>query len=371
MPPTHRGSSDPWESASATDSGRDAEYMRRAIELAREGWGQTAPNPMVGAVVVRDDAIVGEGWHERFGEAHAEVNAIAMAGDRARGATLYVTLEPCNHHGKTPPCTKAILEAGITRVVAGVKDPTAAAGGGAAFLRDNGVAVDFGVMTDTIEELIAPFLYAAGAARPFVTLKLALSREGSVADVSRKKRWLTSEEARGEVHRLRADADAIAVGAGTVVCDDPQLTVRGSVLPRKTSARVIFDRRGLVPLASQVVVTARQTPTFVVTSPGGRTIPDLRAAGVSVIEASDTETALRALRGGGIQHLFVEGGASLSRSLLGDGLVDRLIIFQTQVALGAGGPKPFERIEELDVERVVESRSVGADQMTVYRLKSK
>ncbi len=345
--------------------------MRRAIELAREGWGQTAPNPMVGAVVVRDGVIVGEGAHLRFGDSHAEVNALGAAGQRARGATLYATLEPCNHHGKTPPCTKAILEAGITRVVAGVKDPTAAAGGGAAFLRENGVAVDFGVRADTIEELIAPFLFAAGAGRPFVTLKLALSREGSVADASRTKRWLTSEEARNEVHRLRSDADAIAVGAGTVLSDDPQLTVRGHPAPRKTPARVIFDRGGMMPLTSKVVRTARVVPTFVVTSPNARHVLDLRAAGVSVVEASDNETAMRALRGGGIQHLFVEGGAGLARSLLKDGLVDRLIIFQTQVALGAAGPKPFDRIEDLDVERIVESRSLGDDQMTVYRLKSK
>ena len=362
---------DQWVSVSDSSSPRDAEYMRRAIELARKGWGQTAPNPMVGAVLVRDGVVVGEGHHERFGEEHAEVRAIAAAGERAQGSTLYVTLEPCNHYGKTPPCTRAIVAAGISRVVAGVRDPNPIAEGGIEFLRENGVEVEVGVESEETSELVAPFLHSARSDRPFITLKLALSRDGAVADVNRKKKWLSGEESRAEVHRLRAGADAVAVGAGTVISDDPALTVRGPVTPRLLPARVVFDRQAKIPLTSKLVRTARETPTIVVTAKGATYVPRLRHEGVTVIEASDTRSAVGALHRAGIQHLFVEGGAGLSTDLLKEGLVDRLVIFQTDVPLGSGGLKPFERLEDLNIVRIVSETRFGADRMTVYALKSK
>lgn len=367
----HRGSMDQWGSVSVSDSARDAKYMRRAIELARKGWGQTAPNPMVGAVLVRDGEIVGEGHHERFGEDHAEARAIAAAGESAQGATLYVTLEPCNHYGKTPPCTRAIIGAGITRVVAGVRDPNPIAEGGIEFLRAHGVEVDFGVESMEASELVAPFLHSARSDRPFITLKLALSSEGAVAPANRKQTWLTGEEARMEVHRLRAGADAVAVGAGTVINDDPELTVRGPVTPRLLPARVVFDRKGKLPLSSKLVRTAREIPTIVVTTKGAAYVPRLRHEGVTVIEASDTRAAVEALHRAGIQHLFVEGGAGLAADLLQAGLVDRLVIFQTQTSVGADGLKPFASIADLGINRVVAESQFGDDRVTIYALNSK
>lgn len=358
-------------SVSASRSGRDAEFMRRAIELARQGWGQTAPNPMVGAVVVRDGIVVGEGFHERFGEDHAEVRAIAAAGDGTKGATLYVTLEPCNHYGKTPPCTRAIVAAEISRVVAAIEDPNPIAAGGSEFLRSHGVTVDIGVESEAVEELLAPFLFNVKSDRPFITLKLALSAEGALADRVRRRKWLSGAESRAEVHRLRAGADAIAVGAGTVVADDPFLTVRDTVRPRLLPARVIFDRKGRVPITSRLVSSAGQIPTIVVTSKGAAQIARLRHAGVTVIEESDTRSAVEALHRAGIQHLFVEGGAGLARDLLQGGLVDRLVIFQTKVSLGEGALKPFERIEDLNIKRLVASEPFGDDQMTIYALQSR
>jgi diaminohydroxyphosphoribosylaminopyrimidine deaminase / 5-amino-6-(5-phosphoribosylamino)uracil reductase len=360
----------PWGSVSASSKERDAEHMRRAIELARKGWGQTAPNPMVGAVVVRDGVVVGEGFHEKFGEDHAEVRALAEAGESAHGSTLYVTLEPCNHYGKTPPCTRAIIAAGIKRVVAATEDPNPVAAGGRDFLRLYGVDIEIGTEAESAAELNAPFLHAVRSDRPFITLKLALSKEGAVADKTAGQRWLSGPESRAEVHRLRAGADAIAVGAGTVVSDDPELTVRGAVIPRLLPARVVFDRQGKIPPDSKLIRTAREIPTIVVSAKGSPQVSRLRQAGVTVIEAANTRGAVESLYRAGIHHLFVEGGAGLARDLLGAGLVDRLVIFQTKVSLGPGGVKPFESLAELNIQRVVSESRFGDDVMTVYALKS-
>jgi diaminohydroxyphosphoribosylaminopyrimidine deaminase/5-amino-6-(5-phosphoribosylamino)uracil reductase len=326
---------------------------------------------MVGAVVIRDGAVVGEGAHEEFGGPHAEVVALGAAGELARGATLYVTLEPCNHHGKTPPCTRAIVDAGIARVVIAVEDPTPLAGGGVEYLRERGVEVTVGVEAQHAADLIAPFLFAPTADRPFVTLKLALSAEGAVADQARSKKWLTGERSREEVHRLRAQSDAIGVGVGTVLADDPQLTVRGKIIPRVRPARVVFDRNARLPLESALVRTANENPTIVVTSPGAPHADALRSRGLKVVERSDTRGALEDLRALGIQHLFVEGGASLAADLLANEAVDRLVIFQTQVSLGEGGIKPFPDVQSLNIQRIVERSRFGDDEMTAYALHSK
>jgi diaminohydroxyphosphoribosylaminopyrimidine deaminase/5-amino-6-(5-phosphoribosylamino)uracil reductase len=326
---------------------------------------------MVGAVVVCDGVIVGEGYHARFGEDHAEIAALTAAGEKARGSALYVTLEPCNHYGKTAPCTRAIVTAGISRVVIGIRDPNPNAAGGAEFLARHGVEVEVGVEAEAAGELIAPFVHAASSDRPFITLKLALSSDGAVADAARSKKWLSGKESRAEVHRLRAGADAIAVGAGTVIADDPELTVRGTVAPRLTPTRVVFDRKGILPLTSKLVKTAREVPTMVVTPKGAANASRLTEAGVTVVNASSTRGAVEALHRAGIQHLFVEGGAGLAQDLLKAGLVDRLVIFQTKAPLGDGGLKPFGRVEELNIKRVVETARFGDDQMTVYALESR
>jgi diaminohydroxyphosphoribosylaminopyrimidine deaminase/5-amino-6-(5-phosphoribosylamino)uracil reductase len=369
-------STDRSELDSDSNEARDAEFMRRALALAQQGWGQTAPNPMVGAVVVRDGAVVGEGFHVRYGEAHAEALALKAAGERARGATMYVTLEPCNHFGKQPPCTEAILEARIKRVVIAAADPTALAGGGARHLADYGVEIKFGVEEAAALELNAPFFFAARESRrPWVTLKLALSRNGGMNDPSGERRWISNEQSRAEVQRLRANVDAIAVGIGTVRADDPQLTARGPIRPRVAPMRVIFDRNAETPLDSRLVKTARDIPTVVFAHrPPVTRLAALHNAGVDVFEAEDLPQALDALRGFDIEHLLVEGGPRLAGEFLRQKLVDRLIIFQSPIELDDNALSPFanlngdyrEWLSELPVVRRVE---FGEDVMSTYALR--
>ncbi|MFL5639352.1 MAG: bifunctional diaminohydroxyphosphoribosylaminopyrimidine deaminase/5-amino-6-(5-phosphoribosylamino)uracil reductase RibD [Gemmatimonadaceae bacterium] len=360
----------------SNDKARDAEFMRRALALAQQGWGQTAPNPMVGAVVVRDGVVVGEGYHARYGEAHAEVLALRAAGDRARGATMYVTLEPCNHFGKTPPCTEAILEARISRVVIAVADPTALAGGGARHLTDYGVPVDFSVEEAAARELNAPFFFAAtNQKRPWVSLKLALSSDYRMNDPSGERRWISGEASRHEVQRLRANVDAIAVGLGTVRADDPKLTARGPIRPRVSPTRVVFDRNAETPLESVLVRTAREAPTTIFAHhPPVTRLAALHNAGVEVFEAEDLRAALEALHGFGVQHLMVEGGARVARNFLREKLVDRLIIFQSPVTLGPSALTPFEGPpgdvrEWLASLPIVRRAEFGEDVMSVYALR--
>src|SRR5213592_3955819 len=268
-------------SSEASASGSDSEYnkraeplpaeqmaMERALDLARRGWGRVAPNPLVGAVVLAGDAVVAAGYHAEFGGPHAEVVALRAAGERARGATLVVNLEPCAHHGKTPPCTEAIIAAGVTRVVAAISDPDPDARGGAEVLRAKGLAVTFGVLAERAAALNAPFLFArAQAERPFVALKLATSIDARIADAHGSSRWVSGEAAREYVHWLRAGFDAIAVGGTTALRDDPQLTVRGPVTPRRPPVRVVFDRRAMLNETANLVNTAREKPTWVMASP--------------------------------------------------------------------------------------------------------
>ncbi len=350
----------------------DARWMRRALTLARRGWGQTAPNPLVGAVVVRDGVLVGEGYHAVLGGDHAEVVALRAAGEHARGATLYVTLEPCDHHGRTPPCTQAIVAAGVARVVYAVDDPHPVAGGGAARLRAQGIAVTAGVGADAAGELIAPFLHRFRSDRPFVTLKLATSIDGAIADASRAPGWLTGPAARRVVHRLRGGHDAIAVGSGTALADDPQLTVREGRPPRIAPRRVVFDRRGRLPASLRLVRTAAQVPTTVVTSPAGAAhLAPLEAAGVTLLAEPVLPEALRRLRADGIDSLLCEGGAGLAGALLGHGLVDRLVILQAPLLLGmsalsAFGAVPPRPLVDARRWRLCDAERLGDDLAMTY-----
>jgi diaminohydroxyphosphoribosylaminopyrimidine deaminase/5-amino-6-(5-phosphoribosylamino)uracil reductase len=351
----------------------DEEHMRRALALAEGGWGQTAPNPMVGALVVRDGVVVGEGFHRRFGEPHAEVEAIRAAGDAVRGATLYVTLEPCRHFGKTPPCTDAIRAAGIARVVAAIADPTVAAGGGAMVLREAGIEVAVGVLENEARELNAPFFHAAGGKRPWTTLKLAVSVETAIADKRGSTSRLTGPEARAEVHRLRAGHDAIAVGVGTVLADDPRLTVRDAVPPRVPLTRVIFDRHLRTPPGAHVVRTAGEAPTIIVTlTTSSSHAKPLRAAGVHLLAASSLREAFEALQQQGIRSLLVEGGAVLAGAVHMERLAHRLTIFQAPVSLGSTALYAFDglpdsALAELETLPVVHRRALGPDIMTTFR----
>ena len=351
----------------------DGAFMRRALSLAERGWGQTAPNPMVGAVVVRDGVVVGEGWHTRYGAPHAEIDALREAGDAARGATMYVTLEPCTHHGQTPPCSDALVAAGISRVVAATADPHPMARGGTERLRERGVNVVIGVEEQAARELNAPFFHALASPRSFVQLKLALSLDGALTDHARQRGWLTREEARREVHRLRAGADAIVVGIGTVRADNPLLTVRDvSPPPRVPPARVVFDTSARLPLTSRLVQTARDQPTIVVCwAPDPAHAAALEHAGVTLVHAASLSDALVALRAAGIRTVLVEGGAALASSFLQEALVDRLIIFRAPLMLGSGALNAFAGLPSVSLDaarrwRVIDARRFGDDEMTVY-----
>ena len=327
---------------------------------------------MVGAVVVRDGEIVGEGWHAEYGGPHAEVVALEAAGDRARGSTVYVTLEPCTHAGKTPPCTDALVRAGVARVVCAVRDPNPVAAGGAARLETAGIEVAVGVEEADAFELNAPFFHALTSARPFITLKLATSIDGALADASGQSRWLTGDIARRYVHRLRAGHDAIAVGVGTAIADDPSLTVRSGRRPRIAPARIVLDRRARLPLTSALVRTARDVRTIaVVADRASQAARSLADAGVHIVEASTLDASLRALRSLDLRSILVEGGAELAGALLAEAVVDRMIIFQAPVVLGADARGAFAHVPAQALPnaprwRIVEHRAMGQDLMTVY-----
>ena len=346
--------------------------MARALELAQLGWGQVSPNPLVGAVVVKNGMVAGEGAHRRFGGAHAEVEALAVAGERARGATLYVTLEPCTHHGKTPPCVDAIIRAGVSRVVVAVRDPNPQAGGGVEQLQAAGIRVDVGVLVEEATELNAPFIHAFRSDRPWVTLKLAVSLDGAIAHAARTTSWLTGPESRRRVHRLRAGSDAVAVGMGTVLADDPLLTVRDADPPRIAPTRVIFSRTGRLPLTSRMAQRSHEAPVIVfANAPDPSYEHSLRSLGVEAVAASSLIEALQMLRARGIHSLLAEGGASLTASLLEHDVVDRLVLFQAPIVLGEGSLPAFGRFSSAFGAdglrfRPLVSERIGDDHMIVF-----
>ena len=346
--------------------------MARALDLAWRGWGRVQPNPLVGAVILSGDEPIAEAWHAEYGELHAEALALASAGDRARGATLVVTLEPCTHQGKQPPCVDAILRAGVGRVVAGLSDPNPLAAGGAARLRSGGVEVAMGLMADAAAAQNAAFLHRfSNHTRPFVALKLATSLDGYIADSSGRSRWISGAQAREYVQWLRAGFDAIAVGGRTARIDDPSLTVRGNLQPRVAPQRVIFSASADLPNTATLVRTACEIPTLVVaTQPPPMAVSRLEAQGVLVVASEDLESALLLLRQRGIDSLLVEGGGHLAGALLAAGLVDRYYWLQSPIWLGQGGARAIEGLPEVSLEqarpwRVVERRALGSDSLVV------
>jgi diaminohydroxyphosphoribosylaminopyrimidine deaminase/5-amino-6-(5-phosphoribosylamino)uracil reductase len=326
---------------------------------------------MVGAVVVRDGKVVGQGFHAHFGGPHAEIGALASAGELARGAEMFVTLEPCNHHGKTAPCVDALIAAGVRRVVASVRDPGEESAGGAARLAAAGVAIEFGLEEAAARELNAPFFFrAAGAARPWVSLKLAVSLDGAIAGATRATRRLSGDKSVSLVHRLRAESDAVAVGIGTVIADDPLLTVRHGRRPRVAPLRVVFDRTARLPAGARLVKTARRVPVLVLAeTPDSARAAALEAAGVIVERAQGVRDAMQVLQRRGVRALLVEGGAALAGALLAAGVVDRLIIFQSPVLLGEGALPAFGGATGIDRLRVIERREIGDDLMSVYAVR--
>lgn len=330
---------------------KELQYMARAIALAWRGQGYVEPNPMVGCVIVKDGRAVGEGYHRRFGGPHAEPNALAAAGGRARGATLYVTLEPCCHFGKTPPCVEAILRAGVRRVVAAMRDPNPlVAGKGFRRLRRAGIDVRVGFMRAEAERLAAPFITCQTLRRPYVILKWAQSIDGKIATRSGDSKWITSKESRRSAHALRARVDAIIVGVETVLADDPDLTARW-VRPKRIATRVVLDSRFRTPLSSRLVRSARRVPTLIVgSSMRGITAARrrrLESAGCRVLTTPsgsvgiDPRKLLAALRDMGMTNVLVEGGGKVLGGFLEAGLADEAIVFVGRKLIGgetAPGP---------------------------------
>lgn len=319
----------------------DHHWMQRALQLAERGWGRVHPNPMVGAVVVRDGVVVGEGWHAEFGDAHAETIALEAAGSRAAGATLYVTLEPCNHHGKQPPCVDRILAVGLSRVVIAMSDPNPEAGGGMARLRAAGLVVETGLCAVEARALNAAFCHLHSSSdRPFVAVKLAVSMDGCIADARGGSRWLSGEGARAWVHELRAGFDAIGVGAHTAVFDSARLTARGTVPPRTLPRRIVFDRKGTFPADHPMLHDGVPAPVVVAVAP--TVSAEQRAAlihvGARVLIAETLADVLVALRADGVTSLLIEGGGRLAGAMMAGGLIDRIYQIQCPIWLGDGFP---------------------------------
>lgn len=332
----------------------DARLMRAALALARRGLGRTWPNPSVGCVIVKDGMVVGRGWTQPGGRPHAETEALARAGRSAKGANVYVTLEPCCHHGKTAPCTDALIAAGIRRAVVAVEDPDPrVAGNGIAALRAAGIAVELGLCADEAREINAGFMSSITRGRPLVTLKLATSLDGRLAVASGESRWITGELARARSHLLRATHDAVMVGSGTVVADDPELTCRLPGLSDRNPVRVIIDGGMRVPLTARIVADARQMPTWFVVRHGiaGERRTALASSGVEVIDVpstaageTDLAAALVALAGRGITRILVEGGARLAATLVRGDMVDRIAWFRAPSLIGGDGRAALDAI---------------------------
>jgi len=347
----------------------ELEAMRRALALARHGWGRVHPNPMVGAVVLSGDEPVGEGYHAEYGREHAERVALAAAGRLARGATLVVTLEPCAHVGKQPPCVDAIISAGLLRVVAAAADPHPVAAGGAARLRDAGIEVELGLLRQEAERQNAGFFHGVrSAVRPWVALKLATSLDHRIADSSGESKWISGTVARSFTHALRAGFDAIAVGGRTAIRDNPRLSPRGSITPRVPPTRVIFA--GNTPLPPSLAVFALEGETVVVTSRAGAPDARQRFRNAAILPADTLAEALDALRASGVRSLLIEGGGRLAGGLLREGLVDRYYWVQSPVWLGDTGVPAtagWDVAALSDAERwcVVERRALGEDTLMV------
>jgi diaminohydroxyphosphoribosylaminopyrimidine deaminase / 5-amino-6-(5-phosphoribosylamino)uracil reductase len=359
----------------------DLAHMAAALSLARRGLGQVWPNPAVGCVIVKEGRVVGRGWTQPGGRPHAETEALSRAGAAAQGATAYVSLEPCAHHGKTPPCAEALVAAKIARCVAASEDPDPRVSGrGLALLRKAGVAVEAGLLGEEATALNAGFLLRQAEGRPLVTLKLAQSLDGGIATAEGESRWITGEAARRHGHLLRAEHDAVMVGSGTALADDPRLSVRLEGLEHRSPLRLVADGRLRLPLTAVVVSTARQQPTWILTRKDAdrHRRAAFAGAGVEVIalpthpeETLDLQAGLQALGERGVTRVLVEGGGVLAAGLLRAGLVDRVALYRAPLLLGADAtpavaPLGLQRLAEAPGFRLLEALDLGPDRFEHY-----
>ncbi len=363
----------------------DRRFMALALALGRRGLGRTWPNPAVGAVIVNGGIIVGRGWTQAGGRPHAEVEALRRAGDAARGATLYVTLEPCSHHGKSPPCADAIVAAGVARVVSALEDPNPKVSGqGYARLRAAGIRVETGVGVDEARHDHAGHIRRVRDGRPNVMLKLAVSADGKAGAAGRKPLAITGAETRERVHLLRAHNDAILAGIGTVLADDPLLTCRLPGMEKDSPVRIVLDGGLRLPPSSRLVETARQTPVWAVCGPQAGCAPEqaLQARGVEVLRMEvlrseqnagrlDLVAVLKLIAGRGITRLMVEGGPTVAASFVAADLVDEAILFRSPKTVGADGIDaleglPLTALTQSSRLRVLASTAVGGDFCDVF-----
>lgn len=353
----------------ATSQNGDERYMRRALELARRAEGRTAPNPAVGAVIVQDGVIVGEGFHPAAGEGHAEIFALRQAGAAAQGATLYVTLEPCCHSGRTGPCTTAVITAGIVRVVAGCRDPNPkVAGGGFEQLQAAGIEVESGLLGVECRRLIASFAKHIRTGLPYVTLKAGITIDGAVATASGESQWITGAESRLAVHHLRDTHDAIMVGIGTILADNPRLTTRLPQGGGKNPLRIVVDSTLRTPSTAALLAEVGQILILTTVAASASDAERLRGENVEILcvagnaGAVDLPEAMRQLGARGIQSILLEGGGRLHHGALHAGIVDRLCVFIAPLLLGGSGIPLFSgqgvsnlkdafRLQQLHVER--------------------
>ncbi|MGY4570825.1 bifunctional diaminohydroxyphosphoribosylaminopyrimidine deaminase/5-amino-6-(5-phosphoribosylamino)uracil reductase RibD [Bradyrhizobium sp. USDA 3256] len=359
----------------------DLRFMQLALALGRRGLGRTWPNPAVGAVIVKDGVIVGRGWTQAGGRPHAEVEALRRAGDAARGATLYVTLEPCSHFGRSPPCADAVVAAGLARVVSAIEDPNPeVAGQGHAKLRAAGIAVDVGLCAVEAARDHAGHFRRIRDKRPHVILKLAVSADDKIAASGHRPVTITGEAARTRVHLLRAQSDAILVGIGTVKADDPLLTCRLPGMAARSPVRLVLDRALRISGDSRLVHSAREMPLWVLTSDMAEApaAVKLGAAGAQVIRVAasapqglDLPSVLDALAEKGISRLLVEGGSRVANSFVAAGLVDEIWLLRGPDAIGAGGvpaldAMPLDAITQSPVFRLRASETLGKDSLMIY-----
>jgi diaminohydroxyphosphoribosylaminopyrimidine deaminase/5-amino-6-(5-phosphoribosylamino)uracil reductase len=359
---------------------RDRRFMQLALALGRRGLGRTAPNPAVGAVVVKDGVIVGRGWTQPGGRPHAEPEALARAGAAARGATLYVTLEPCSHVGKSPPCADAIIAAGISRVVSAIEDPNPqVAGQGHARLRAAGIVVDVGTCAEEAARDHAGHFRRVRDGRPHVILKLAVSPDDKIGGAGGTPIAITGEAARARVHLLRAQCDAVLIGSGTACADDPLLTCRLPGMATRSPARVVLDRALRLSGGSRLVHSAREVPLWVMTSDTAEAsaAAKLGAAGAQVLRVGAAENSLdlgevlRALTGRGVTRLMVEGGAQVAASFVAADLVDEVWLLRGTQAIGADGVPalgalPLSAITQSPALRIRASDMLENDTLTIY-----